>query len=231
MGIMTGGVVCPTAAKKCEVKLERLPTANGSNSATTASNSISVDSNKFKRPLSSSIKQEDSKDPDDLRPPVKLKVRLSSNNASVVKTSSLNNGTSSLKDSKAAATAAGSAHTTGQANKSTSNEASNNSNNSSRMPLKRSAQLSRTATAHSKTTGRSSRRASPPPATGSRGAPSQPPPQPLSLKKKLPPYQPAPAPPVFDLELSATEFEAAVEKLGNVEFHKLYNLLLNMKLN
>jgi len=106
MGIMTGGVVCPTAAKKCEVKLERLPTANGSNSATTASNSISVDSNKFKRPLSSSIKQEDSKDPDDLRPPVKLKVRLSSNNASVVKTSSLNNGTSSLKDSKAAATAA-----------------------------------------------------------------------------------------------------------------------------
>ena len=39
MGIMTGGVVCPTAAKKCEVKLERLPTANGSNSATNSSSS------------------------------------------------------------------------------------------------------------------------------------------------------------------------------------------------
>ena len=75
---------------------------------------------------------------------------------------------------------------------------------------------------HPRVSPRSPSPASPPPATGSRGAPSQPPPQPLSLKKKLPPYQPAPAPPVFDLELNATEFEAAVEKLGNVISYTIY---------
>ena len=147
-------------------------------------------------------------------------MRLSSNNASVVKTSSLNNGLKirgESNDSKGGGAAAISG--SGQAIKS-SNEASNNSN-SSRMPLKRSAQLSRISTAHAR--GRSSRGSSPP-ATSSRGATSggsaagsapQAPPQPLSLKKKLPPYQPAPAPPQFDVELKATEFEATVEKLGH----------------
>ena len=138
-------------------------------------------------------------------------MRLSSHNASVVKANGLNNGLKvrESKDSKAAA-AAGSA-STGQAK--SSNEASN-----SRLPLKRSAQLSRTTTAR----GRSSRGSSPPAggatsrggATGGTSSAPQAPPQPLSLKKKLPPYQPAPAPPMFDVELNATEFEAAVDKLG-----------------
>lgn len=70
MTVSTGAAaaVCPTVAgKKCEVKLERLPTP----AAAAASASIS-DSSKFKRPISS-IKSDAV---DDLRPPVKLKVKM-----------------------------------------------------------------------------------------------------------------------------------------------------------
>ena len=182
MGIMTGGVVCPTAAKKCEVKLERLsPSASGA---------AAMDSNKFKRPLSSIKSSEDGKDSDpDLRPPVKLKVRLNSKNASVVKPSS---------QSKASSNEASSA---------TKLEASSNNNNvntSSRLPLKKSAQISKyTARGGGPMGGEK----------GGAAAASQAP-QPQTLKKKLPPYKPAPAPPMFDPHLKSDELQVAVKKLG-----------------
>jgi hypothetical protein len=80
MGIMTGGVViCQTAAKKCEVKLERLSTASTAASSSTSSANKNT-SNKFKRPRPSVtaeiIKKEDFDEDDDLRPPVKLKVKI-----------------------------------------------------------------------------------------------------------------------------------------------------------
>ena len=72
-----GGVVCQTAAKKCEVKLERLATStvNGNSSSSNSNNSNNstmsnnTDSSKFKRPLSSSSIKNDHDD--DLRPPGK----------------------------------------------------------------------------------------------------------------------------------------------------------------
>ena len=74
-----GGVVCQTAAKKCEVKLERLTTStvNGNSSSSNSNNSNNstssmsnnTDSSKFKRPLSSSSIKNDHDD--DLRPPGK----------------------------------------------------------------------------------------------------------------------------------------------------------------
>ena len=39
-------------------------------------------------------------------------------------------------------------------------------------------------------------------------------PQLQTLKKKLPPYKPAPAPPMFDYTLKSDELQAAVKKLG-----------------
>ena len=181
MGIMTGGVVCPTAAKKCEVKLERLsPSASGAAAA-------AMDSNKFKRPLSSIKSSEDGKDSDpDLRPPVKLKVRLNSKNASVVKPSS---------QSKASAS--------DSATKVEANSSNNNNNvNSSRLPIKKSAQIS-------KYTARGGG-----PMGGEKGGAASQAPQPQTLKKKLPPYKPAPAPPMFDYTLKSDELQAAVKKLG-----------------
>lgn len=66
MTLGPGGLVCPTAAKKCEVKLERLsPSAAGS----------TTDLGKFKRPLSAAD--------DDLRPPVKLKVKINGVNGNI----------------------------------------------------------------------------------------------------------------------------------------------------
>ena len=74
MGITTGGTsVCSTAAKKCEVKLERLSSTQPTTPSNMMNNNSTTDSSKFKRPLSS-IK--DQLHDDDLRPPVKLKVRI-----------------------------------------------------------------------------------------------------------------------------------------------------------
>lgn len=49
---------------------------------------------------------------------------------------------------------------------------------------------------------------------GEKGGAASQAPQPQTLKKKLPPYKPAPAPPMFDYTLKSDELQAAVKKLG-----------------
>ena len=200
MGIMTGGVVCPTAAKKCEVKLERISTTASTAALNSNSTTATVDGNKFKRPLSS-IKQEDSKDPDDLRPPVKLKVRLGSNNTTMVK------AVDAIDENEIEAN--------------TNGNDTAKSNNKRLLPLRNSPQMTRRST--------TAKGVGPPLGSGA-SATSQrrnsgsitvnAPPlkklmkMPLSLKKTLPPYIPAPAPPLFEPGIDSNELKAAVDKLG-----------------
>ncbi len=97
MGIMTGGgvAVCGgvsgpannvarAASKKCEVKLERLNHDNSCSSSVSSS-----DCSKFKRPFDNDSNN------DDLRPPVKLKVKINGNHIGAAQSTNASNSSTS----------------------------------------------------------------------------------------------------------------------------------------
>jgi len=198
MGIMTGGgVVCQTAAKKCEVKLERLATStvNGNSSSSNSNNSNNstmsnnTDSSKFKRPLSSSSIKNDHDD--DLRPPVKLKVKIGGNGRS---------GSPCLVVPPQSAI-------------------SKYANTEKKLPPP----TTRNTAAQMTTRTNTARGASGGPM---KPAGATPPPSAAPVKKESTPYKPLPIPPTFDLELDSTQLKEAIAKLGYDPHGKIPTSLL-----